>query len=308
LAPGASRRRRCPVTEVETRMPEDKPRPWHRLFGITLTDLFAGTPWRVELEKELALRSQLLDVVIIEHGGGERTDPAAGLELPDGLEGLRAHNLLTYKSQHEAVDGWAVEELIGHYVNYRKLLMSASKQQALPAEASFQLYAVATRHPAKLAAGVQLAATPWPGVFDLHWGTRRIRLIVLGAIAKHPRNAPWELFSAEMDRIRHGVAHYRARTPQTTALLHELYLRYQLELPTMAYTLDDYARDSHRFILDHLTPEQRRAFLQELPPEERLSGLPPEERLRGLSPEDIRKLKAYLDQLGGASDVEDAPE
>jgi hypothetical protein len=313
----------------ETRMPEDTPRPWHRLFGVTLTDLFAGTPWRVELEKELALRSQLLDVVIIEQGaGGERTDAVAGLELPDGLEGLRAHNLLTYKSQHEALDGWAVEELIGHYVNYRKLLMSASKQQALPAAASFQLYAVATRHPAKLAAGVQLAATPWPGVFDLHWGTRRIRLIVLGAIAKHPRNAPWELFSAEMDRIRHGVAHYRARTPQTAALLHELYFRYRLELPTMAYTLDDYARDSHRFILDHLTPEQRRAFLREVPPaerlrdlspeerraflrevppEERLSGLPPEERLRGLSPEDIRKLKAHLDQLGVTSDAEDVP-
>jgi hypothetical protein len=42
------------------------PRQWHRLFGIALTDLFSGTPWRVELEKELALQSQLLDVVIIE--------------------------------------------------------------------------------------------------------------------------------------------------------------------------------------------------------------------------------------------------
>jgi hypothetical protein len=278
----------------------------------------------VELEKELALRSQLLDVVIIEQGaGGERTGAAAELELPDGLEGLRAHNLLTYKSQHEALDGWAIEELIGHYVNYRKLLLPSKRQGPLPAEDGFQLYAVATRYPAKLAAGVKLAATPWPGVFDLHWGTRRIRLIVLGAIAKHPRNAPWELFSAEMDRIRHGAAHYRARTPQTAALLHELYIRYQLELPTMAYTLDDYARDSHRFILDHLTPEERRAFLrevppaerlrdlspevrraflQEVPPEERLRGLPPEERLRGLSPEDIRKLKAHLEQLGGASE------
>jgi hypothetical protein len=39
-------------------MPDDTPRPWHRLFGITLTDLIAGTPWRVELEKELALRQR----------------------------------------------------------------------------------------------------------------------------------------------------------------------------------------------------------------------------------------------------------
>jgi hypothetical protein len=193
-------------------MPDDTPRPWHRLFGITLTDLFAGTPWRVELEKELALRSQLLDIVIIEQGAGAaRADAAPGLELPDGLEGLCAHNLLTYKSQHEALDGWAIEELIGHYVYYRKLL--SVPEQRLPAAGDFLLYAVATRFPAKLGAGVQLAATPWPGVFDLPWGTRRIRLIVLGAIAKHPRNAPWELFSAKMDRIRHGVAHFRARTP-----------------------------------------------------------------------------------------------
>jgi hypothetical protein len=298
-------------------MPDDTPRPWHRLFGITLTDLFAGTPWRVELEKELALRSQLLDIVIIEQGAGAaRADAAPGLELPDGLEGLCAHNLLTYKSQHEALDGWAIEELIGHYVNYRKLL-SAPEQQRLPAAGDFRLYAVATRFPAKLGADVQLAATPWPGVFDLTWGTRRIRLIVLGAIAKHPRNAPWELFSAEMDRIRHGVAHFRARTPQAAALLHELYLRYQLELPTMAYTLEDFARDSHRHALERLTPEERRRFVQQLspeerlrglPPEERLRGLPPEERVRGLRPEDLRKLKAYLDELEARGEGPDAPE
>lgn len=317
-------------------MPDDAPRPWHRLFGITLSDLFAGTPWRVELEKELALRSQLLDIVIIEHGPG--TAGAAGLELPDGLEGLRAHNLLTYKSQHEALDAWAIDELIGHYVNYRKLL-SASRR--LPAAETFQLYAVATRFPAKLAAGVPCIPTPREGVFDIPWGTRHVRLIVLGAIAKHPRNAPWELFSGDMDRLRHGVAHYRARTPQAAALLHELYLRYRLELPTMAYTLDDFARDSHRHVLEHLTPEERRAFLRQmppeerrdflqhmspeerrdflrqmppeerlngLPPEERLRGLPPEERLRGLTPEDLRKLKDHLDRLDSAREADDSPE
>ena len=99
-------------------MTPDRIRQWHRLFGITLTDLFRDTPWQVELEKELALQSQLLDVVIIEQTAA-RT-PAA-VELPDGLDGLRAHNLLTYKSHHEALDGWALDELIGHYVNYRKL-------------------------------------------------------------------------------------------------------------------------------------------------------------------------------------------
>ncbi len=28
-------------------MTPDRLHHWHRLFGITLTDLFSGTPWRV---------------------------------------------------------------------------------------------------------------------------------------------------------------------------------------------------------------------------------------------------------------------
>jgi hypothetical protein len=40
-----------------------------------------------------------------------------------------------------------------------------------------------------------------------------VRLIVLNAIAKHPRNAPLELFASEQDRIRQGLIHYRARHP-----------------------------------------------------------------------------------------------
>ena len=39
-----------------------------------------------------------------------------------------------------------------------------------------------------------------------------MRLIVLNAIAKHPRNAAWELFASEQDRIRQGLIHYRAPT------------------------------------------------------------------------------------------------
>ncbi len=38
---------------------------WHRLFGLTLTDFFTGTSYTVELEKDLSLRQQFLDVVVI---------------------------------------------------------------------------------------------------------------------------------------------------------------------------------------------------------------------------------------------------
>ena len=43
-------------------------------------------------------------------------------ELPDGLENLRKYNLLTYKSIHEPLDSWAIDELISYYVLYRKII------------------------------------------------------------------------------------------------------------------------------------------------------------------------------------------
>ncbi|WP_020508152.1 hypothetical protein [Lamprocystis purpurea] len=348
--------------------------PWHRLFGIALTDLFTGRPWRVELEKELALKSQRLDVLIIERlpGAAAVTDAAALAELPDGLENLTAHNVLSYKSKQEALDGWAMEELIGHYVTYRKLASiqaaavpatarpadpveppaaverllpeaafrlyavalpadpvepPAAVERLLP-EAAFRLYAVATRHPAKLftqlAPGAQ-HPTPWPGVYDLDWGSRRIRLIVLNALAEDPRNAPWELFASEVDRIRYGLAHYRPRSPTAHLLRFHLANVHRLELPTMAYTLDDFKLDTYRMLIDdfhELSPEDRQALLERmdvadrlrgldteerlrgldteerlrgLDPAERLRGLDPEERLRGLDPEQV---KAWLKRSG----------
>jgi hypothetical protein len=286
--------------------------PWHRLFGIALTDLFTGRPWRVELEKELALKSQRLDVLIIERlpGAAAVTDAAALADLPDGLENLTAHNVLSYKSKQEALDGWAMEELIGHYVTYRKLASiqafsgppanapsadpvepPAAAERLLP-EAAFHLYAVATRHPTKLFAQLAPGAphpTDWPGVYDVDWGSRRIRLIVLNALTKHPRNAPWELFASQMDRIRYGLAHYQPRSRAARLLRYHLANIHRLELPTMAYTLEDFKLDTYRMLIDDfhaLSPEERQALLERMDVADRLRGLAAEERLRGLDAED----------------------
>jgi len=286
--------------------------PWHRLFGIALTDLFTGRPWRVELEKELALKSQRLDVLIIERLPGDPavTAAAALADLPDGLENLTAHNVLSFKSKQEALDGWAMEELISHYVTYRKLASiqaaAAAPATARPAdpveppaaaerllpEAAFRLYAVATRHPAKLFNQLAPSAqhpTPWPGVYDVDWGSRRIRLIVLNALAKHPRNAPWELFASEMDRIRYGLAHYRPRSPAAHLLRYHLANIHRLELPNMAYTLDDFKLDTYRMLIDdfhELSQQDRQALLERMDVADRLRGLDAEERLRGLGAEE----------------------
>jgi predicted DNA-binding antitoxin AbrB/MazE fold protein len=51
---------------------------WHRLFGL-LTDFFTGSPFVVELEKDLSVKKQLLDVVVLRR----RPGPFAG-RLPTG--------------------------------------------------------------------------------------------------------------------------------------------------------------------------------------------------------------------------------
>src|SRR5947207_463204 len=90
----------CPVAGKQEAL-----REWHRLFGLLLTDFFNGSPFVVEVERDLSVQQQLLDVVIVRRGRGR----FAG-RLPDGLEGLQAHNLITFKSHREAMDGWAMKE------------------------------------------------------------------------------------------------------------------------------------------------------------------------------------------------------
>jgi hypothetical protein len=90
-----------------------EPIPWHRLFGLTLVDFFRDMPVSVELEKDLSLKQQLLDVAIIHKNAG-----VLPVQLPDGFDDqLAPHNLVSFKSFHEPLDGWALNELIGHYVN-----------------------------------------------------------------------------------------------------------------------------------------------------------------------------------------------
>src|SRR6516162_10625833 len=101
-------------------------RDWHRLFGLLLTDYFRDSPFTVEVERDLSVQQQLLDVVIVRRGRGRFV-----ARLPDGLDGLTNHNLITFKSHREALDDWAIRELVGHYVAYRKLV-SPSPSELLP--------------------------------------------------------------------------------------------------------------------------------------------------------------------------------
>ncbi len=69
----------------------------------------------VETEMDLSPKQQFIDLVLIRKGPGPIL-----LMLPDGFEDMGDHNLLTFKSHHQALDAWALWELIGHFVNYGK--------------------------------------------------------------------------------------------------------------------------------------------------------------------------------------------
>jgi hypothetical protein len=264
-------------------------RDWHRLFGLLLTDFFSDSPFTVEVERDLSVQQQLLDVLIVRRGRGR----FAG-RLPDGLEGLRPHNLMTFKSHHEALGGWALKELVGADVAYRKFV-SPSPSELLPDD-QFGLYAVAARFPHNLSQQVQWQRVQ-AGVYDCRWGTDTIRVVVAGELPLEPHNAPLHLFSASPELIGFGQRAYQRRSVRTSLLLGQLFERFQGEGFAMAYTWQDFERDYMKEHLPKLPPEVQRVVLEALSPEQRLAGLPPEERLAGLSAAQMEQVREYLDRL-----------
>jgi hypothetical protein len=251
---------------------------WHRLFGLLLTDFFAGSPFIVELEKDLSLKKQLLDVVILRKGQG-----SFRRRLPDGLDPLATYNLITFKSHQEALDDWALKELTGHYVNYRKQV-SPTLQSLLPEE-DFRLYAVCSRYPQSLASAVTWRVVQ-PGVYECRRGTDLIHVVVAQELPQSENNALLHLLSASPDQVRYGVSHYQQRSADTSTLLGQLFEGYDREGLTVPYTMEDFRRDYVKEHLKDLTLEER---LQGLSPEERLEGLSPQQLLELLSPDDIEE-------------------
>ncbi len=71
----------------------------------------------------------------------EREDGEPDLtDICDGFDNLSRHNLLSYKFKHQSLNAWALEELIGHYVKYQKII---GKSQIRTDD--IRLYAISTR-------------------------------------------------------------------------------------------------------------------------------------------------------------------
>jgi hypothetical protein len=265
-------------------------RPWHRLFGLSLVDFFRGLPVTVEQEKDLSLKQQRLDFILIRKEAGPLPR-----RLPDGFEELAGHNLISFKSYQEALDGWALTELVDHYVNYRKQA-SPSLQELLP-ETDFRLFAVCVRFPQLLARQTTLTAVQ-PGVYEVRHFTGAVRLVVVHELPQQEHNALLHLFSAQTDLLRYGATHYRQRSEETSTLLLQLLKRYRLEGQLMPDALEQFAQETIDELLREMPVEQR---LKGLPPEERLKGLSAEERLKGLPPEAILNRLSPEERLKGLS-------
>ncbi|MGH8553921.1 MAG: hypothetical protein ACRERS_11560 [Methylococcales bacterium] len=209
--------------------------------------------------------------------------------------------------RHDRVDG--VLDLLGHYVNYRKLV-SSERKRLLPEE-RFRLYGVSTRYPRNLSREFHLTRLK-PGVYEISWGTDRIRIIVLSEIVEGEHNAVWRLFSAKPQAVLEARQAYQTHQLEMSTIVQQLFENYQQEKFDMSYTVLDFQKDYVRDHLDLLSPEEvlkrfsPEEVLKRFSPEEVLKRFSPDDRLQGLSPDDIikhlsakdlEKLRAKLEKL-----------
>ena len=183
-------------------------------------------------------------------------------------------------SYREALDTWALYELISHFVSCRKRY--SPSQDALLPDTDFRLFAVSARFPKGLADEVALTAIS-RGVYEVSVLTRGIRVIVINELRPEENNAMLLLFSAREELLQYAQQHYVPHSQETSTLLYELFRAYS-EDPDMPDKLKEFVRQSIDELLKSLPAEER---LKGLPAEERLKGLPAEERLKGLSAEEL---------------------
>jgi hypothetical protein len=257
--------------------------PWYRMFGLAWMDFFTGQPVTVDIEKDLSLKKQLLDVLLIRKEGA-----ILDCRLPDGFEDLAHYNLVSFKSHRQTLTLFALHELVGHYGNLRKQVSpSMDEEDLLPVE-QFRLFAVSARYPQQLAG--ELGAD-WrrvgEGVHDVIGLGLRIRVVVPNQLPPEEHNALLHLFSTSAERLVFAGRHYRIHSPDTSSLLQKLFQRIREEIPEMTTPLQEFAREARAQLLKELPVEQ---ILEDVPIEKILERLSPEERVRGLSADELFRL------------------
>ena len=280
---------------------------WHRAFGIAIKRLISEHGYSVHMEMEVSQQKQLLDLIIIRQ---EQVKPIQTEQLCDGFDNLAKYNLISYKSLHESFNDFAVEELYGYYISYRKL--TEQKARKLP-KTDYRLYGIATKKPEKLLRTVRHKQIQ-PGVYDLLTGLKPIRLVVLNTLEQKQSNAILNLFSDRREQFTYGYRHIDQQKFNTrdTPVVNKIIELYKLEGVTMPYTEEQFLEDYKRSLFNRMTPQERikglkpeeilgsfkrEEILGNFKPQERLEGLRPQERLEGLKLDELREIKKYLYDL-----------
>jgi hypothetical protein len=266
----------------------DEQQPWTRLFGLTWMDFFTGLPVIVEMEKDLSLKKQLLDVLLIRKEGA-----ILDCRLPDGFEDLAHYNLVTFKSHQEKLSLWTLQELVRHYVNLRKQVSESPDEDRLLRVEQFRLYAVSARYPQQL---VSEMGADWrsirEGVYDAVGFGLSIRVVVPNRLPIAEHNALLHLFSTSAERLVYGGRHYHVHSPETSTLLLRLFRRIRQEIQDMSTPLEEFARET----IDML--------LKELPVEKRLEGVSVDELLKVLPPSTLQALLEKVKETGAGGKPE----
>ncbi len=272
---------------------------WHRLLGIMLDYYFSRRGFRVDMDIDVAIKEQRIDYIVVQ----QKENPKLG-GICDGFDNLGSFNLITYKSQHESFNRFAMDELIGYYIAYYKKL---NIKYLRPKD--IRLYVLTTRHPRQVLNRFDHREIQ-KGVFSVKTYSNEARIIVLRDTPVDERNAILAMFSGAEDKFLAGARFYHPK-PSCRSVLDQLYLAYKFEDLKMDYTIQDFIREvtltglkdlSLDERLQGLAPEDRikgldlEVRLKGLGPEERLKGLGPEERLKGLGPEERLKLLALLSE------------
>jgi hypothetical protein len=262
---------------------------WHRIFGMALTQYFAGSRWKVEVETDLSVQQQKLDIAIVfRDRAGNNPDPI----WPDGIGEPARFNLFTFRGLKQVLSAEVVKEVVAHSVTYRKWV-SPSPDELLPA-ADFRIFAASMHHPEllkrELADRNMTLQKVDEGAYDLHWAIDRVRILVMREMPEKEQNIVWNLFSNHQPLIANAFATLKKKYSNQSglggwsAILNTMLEHYGLEGMTMPYTMEQFEKDVEEQFLAKLTPEK---LLAKLTPEKILAKLTPEQRLAGLAPEQV---------------------
>lgn len=256
---------------------------WHRILGVVFAHTFADSSFEVQLEFDVATTPKRIDILVTSPQDAPTSVPL----LAEGIEGLKQHNLFTFKSHQESLTSRSLEELIGYYSAYLKTAAPSNKKEL--DRDSVRLFAIGTRRPSDILNNPKIPNLPIkPGVYEVEYGITPIRLIVINELELNKENANLLLFSNLRNRVEYAMKQHQLTPTKYETLIGQLLKRYQEEgdqdMIDLLNPTEDDAIETWAQI-----ESARKKFLKKIPLEDRLEGIPAEKRLEGLGMEDILK-------------------